>query len=500
MSSDESAKSLVAVVPREDHVHFDLHQHSSGDQDLSVDLTPEMIQELWDERIQPDYGPTGILLANYSAQSGVITTYPRVMQAGSWRLGRPKYSTVKRISFEKAHPIGRPDEKGNFSWNLDQFPPGFTSDMFEGFGVIYMLRFIIEAIEELADIEEICLCNDETTSVVGNTFRLPLNAYDLARKTLQRTHKAAVNFANQEKRAYLRSEFIVPNLPDDEQGPQFRRSYGDLKVILDSAINTPGRKSTTRTSNASAAVRAVRTSAKELITDNPDEVFELNREIELVSLEDVIGKFELRLSSSRSSENSWQKFLSRNPFILRLAFGLPAIIFREQMPVGGWDFDGKGGKLADFVMKSGSLGNLAIVEIKTPKSDILRATPYRGGVHAPSTGLSGAVTQVLDQKYLLQRNITAFMINSGITDVAAYAVGCIVIAGTSPQSDAEKKSFELYRNNLSGVVVITFDELLEKLKALHEFLSENPRPGLEDEDDDEDDGSLDSADELDEDD
>jgi hypothetical protein len=55
-------------------------------------------------------------------------------------------------------------------------------------------------------------------------------------------------------------------------------------------------------------------------------------------------------------------------------------------------------------------------------------------------------------------------------------VHCIVIAGRDPGKDEQKKSLELYRNNLRDVVVITFDELLWKLKNLHEFLSKPPAP------------------------
>ncbi len=139
-------------------------------------------------------------------------------------------------------------------------------------------------------------------------------------------------------------------------------------------------------------------------------------------------------------------------------------------------FDNKGGKLADFVMKSGALGNLAIVEIKRPNSALLGNKIYRGGVYAPSVGISGAVTQVIDQRYQLQKHLTMLLGNSRNTTAASYAVQCIVIAGLNPTDEDKQKSFELYRNNLSGVVVITFDELLAKLEALHEFLVEHPRP------------------------
>jgi hypothetical protein len=105
---------------------------------------------------------------------------------------------------------------------------------------------------------------------------------------------------------------------------------------------------------------------------------------------------------------------------------------------------------------------------------LLVKRPYRGGVYAPSEELSGAVAQVLDQRHQLQNDINSKKIASKAYDVFTYGVPCIVIAGRSPATDEEKKSLELYRNNLRDVIVITFDELLVKLKALHEFLAKKP--------------------------
>jgi hypothetical protein len=45
-----------------------------------------------------------------------------------------------------------------------------------------------------------------------------------------------------------------------------------------------------------------------------------------------------------------------------------------------------------------------------------------------------------------------------------------VLAGMIPDTE-RKRSFELYRNSLSGLSIITFDELLAKLKSLRKLLS-----------------------------
>ena len=54
-----------------------------------------------------------------------------------------------------------------------------------------------------------------------------------------------------------------------------------------------------------------------------------------------------------------------------------------------------------------------------------------------------------------------------------YAVQCVVIASSTLSDSIEHKSFELYRNGLSDVLILTYDELLLKLKTLLEILK-NP--------------------------
>jgi len=55
-------------------------------------------------------------------------------------------------------------------------------------------------------------------------------------------------------------------------------------------------------------------------------------------------------------------------------------------------------------------------------------------------------------------------------------IRCVVILGTTPAETDRKRSFELFRNNLHDVLVITFDELIAKLQHLHHFLSADNAP------------------------
>nr|WP_249788443.1 Shedu immune nuclease family protein [Bradyrhizobium sp. G127] len=170
------------------------------------------------------------------------------------------------------------------------------------------------------------------------------------------------------------------------------------------------------------------------------------------------------------SEGAWQSFFTDNPFVLRLAFGHPIMMIGGQISVGGRKFSGAGDKISDFVIKAAASGNLGLIEIKTPDTLLIEKTPYRGDLHAPSRELTGAVNQILDQRHHLQKSIPALKDNSGAWDVQSYAIQGLVIAGRIPEGAALLKSFELFRNALKSVTIITFDELGHKLEHLLEVL------------------------------
>jgi hypothetical protein len=177
-----------------------------------------------------------------------------------------------------------------------------------------------------------------------------------------------------------------------------------------------------------------------------------------------------RLMNGNHAEGVWQKFFMDNPFILNLAFGLPIVAVGGQVSVGGRALSGHGDKVADFLHRNNLTDNLALVEIKTAKTPLLGAS-YRRDVYPPSKELTGSITQLLDQRYHLQTEIAMLRHNSNRSDLESYAIKGVVIAGTMPTERAEKKSLELFRNSLNDVLVITFDELLGKLRGLHAFLS-----------------------------
>ena len=201
----------------------------------------------------------------------------------------------------------------------------------------------------------------------------------------------------------------------------------------------------------------------------PEKLTKLKSQIELASFEIVITRFE-EMIARKVKENKWQTFLNENPFILTLAFGYPIIKVQNQAWVGGRKLSGSGEKIADFAVKNSMTNNIAIIDIKTPQEQLLNKKPFRDGVYTPSSALSGSVNQMLDQKYQFERNVAQIKENSRIHNIESYSVHCCLIIGTMLLSNDEIKSFEHFRQNSKNVEIVTFDELLEKLKELRNFM------------------------------
>ena len=209
---------------------------------------------------------------------------------------------------------------------------------------------------------------------------------------------------------------------------------------------------------------------KSIAETKPEKLAKLQDDIELVTLETLIARYE-EMITKKLGEDRWQNFLNENPFILSLAFGYPIIKVQGQASVGGRKISGTGEKIADFVVKNSMTNNTAIIEIKTPQKKLLNIRPYRDGVYTPSSELSGPINQVLDQKYQFERAIAQIKEKSKIYDIETYSVHCCLIIGKMPSDESRRKSFEIFRRNSKDVEVVTFDELLKKLKELLTFLT-----------------------------
>jgi Domain of unknown function (DUF4263) len=172
-----------------------------------------------------------------------------------------------------------------------------------------------------------------------------------------------------------------------------------------------------------------------------------------------------------ADEEFWQQTFAARPLVLSQAFAAPIIILEDKAYVGGKGIDNRQGKVTDFLIAGRLSQNAALIEIKTPKTRLL-GTEYRAGVHGVSQEVSGAIVQVATQRDSLLKEYYG-LVHKSAEPFSAFSPHGLVIAGNLQDELADmerKQSFELFRQGLRDVQLITYDELFSKVESLLESL------------------------------
>ncbi len=187
--------------------------------------------------------------------------------------------------------------------------------------------------------------------------------------------------------------------------------------------------------------------------------------IDTIFLDSLIEQFEQLQTAKNDNEEKWQQFFEKNAWILTHLFSYQVILKKGKAYIGGKTIENDEGRIVDFLFESGLKDNFAMLELKTHKKELLKKTPYRKpDVYAVSDELSGGINQCLDQKDTLIKDFGA--------KYKTFDPKCILVIGQKDElNENQSKCFELYRANQKHVDVVTFDELLEKLKSLQRVLA-----------------------------
>lgn len=373
-----------------------------------------------------------------------------------------RYHLLKRLVLEGFHYFApkAPDDVFNM---LASFPVGLIQNPDYGLGIRKEYRHVVSMVEK-AGADALCITKRRKSGIGGHDYVLNYREFEDLRRAMNALHDKAVAHASEEKRVLAHNALLHRFDPTKykEESPKLSEDTVYRVLNLGATQQISER-------NQLAAVRVVKENRKTLSRRHPEALMELKRDIDLVTLEDVIARIESLIASS-STESKWQRFFLDNPFVLSLAFNLPIVLFQDQASVGGRSFCGKGEKIADFLYRHELTNNLTVMEIKKPSTPLL-GSEYRHGVFPPSQELAGAITQVLDQRYRLNGELLQILHNSKRTDAERFAIQCMVVAGMTPTESDRQKSFDVFRATLHDVSIITFDEVLVKLKHLHAFLT-----------------------------
>lgn len=158
-------------------------------------------------------------------------------------------------------------------------------------------------------------------------------------------------------------------------------------------------------------------------------------------------------------------FFKDHNWVISQSFSFPLMLFQDKVYVGGKGLSNSNGQVIDFVFQNTDTNNLTLIEIKTPKSRLIGGE-YRNNVYSVSNELSGAVNQLLHYKDKCIKDYYSVSHNSN-KYYNLYNPKCLLIIGSiNALSDEEKVSFELFRNELKSIEILTFDEIFKKIALL----------------------------------
>ncbi|OUE31176.1 hypothetical protein BFL35_06405 [Clavibacter michiganensis] len=420
------------------------------------------------------------VLLERSLENGLITTAPLNTLAGSERFFQPKYPKLLRITF--AHSQGgteddsfeedrEPELFGPDTFDVDEFleslPSGFVKDPQYGLGLLKDNNRLVRLIEDHSQCSELRIVPGLGMRVDGNVFRMGQVEWEELWAEIVRINNRGNIAASR-----VKDSFVNNHLADALGLQRSRPKLGRLTMtkLLTRAAN--GEEALTDDDQVEL-LSTMQAQARVAAEVAPDTVVALQRDLELVNLDRLIERFDADLEKKHGEEH-WQQFFESNAFALQQVFGSPVVSVVPKASVGGTKLDGSGNKIADYLVKNPLTANVALVEIKTPSTKIVKSTAYRDGVYGITAELSQAVTQVLDQAHQLKLHFANVKSDSRQYELEAYSIGCFVIAGRLPPADQpdKTKSLELFRGNSRGVSIITFDEVLASLRLLRDLLTD----------------------------
>lgn len=397
-------------------------------------------------------------------EPGWITMYPIYTNPHTQRYRSPKNGNVGCILYSHQSKRDFPDTPDDAVLYIDvSLPRKLFDSCDEGLGLVKQLTPLWRGLRFAPGLKTLVISDDSDTSITDDIVFVSEARVDECRRTCMRITRARKKSETSAQLHWVMSQVFPTLMPNVV--------FEGSRHVLVSNMNARKVGNTI----AQAAVRARRHQLREmkvgvemLAKEAPRELFELRAEIERVTLAVMIEKFETMLGQNLS-EGHWQQFFEANLFILGMVFARPVALLHTQFHARGSMVNGAGAHIGDLLFAQGR--ELAIVEIKKPSTPLMQSRPYRNrDVFGPHLQLSGAITQVLHQQGLMRSNWLSHLQDPTMRDLQPDTARCVVIAGTKPTEEGRRRSFEIFRNACKDVEVVTFDELLGKLRMLAQHL------------------------------
>lgn len=202
-----------------------------------------------------------------------------------------------------------------------------------------------------------------------------------------------------------------------------------------------------------------------------DEIKNIETVFAITKIHSSVTTWEADLNNG--DEEFWQRRFTENPWILAQAISFPVILFKDKAYVGGKTIMNCNGNIIDYLYKNKMTENSVLIEIKTPTTKILGAK-YRGNSFSMSTDLTGGISQLHSYRDSLMRE-SHDLLSKTPEDLRIYYPKCLLVIGSfKSEMDSEDKikAFENFRSQQMNMEIITFDEILERIKAIVTILKD----------------------------
>lgn len=403
---------------------------------------------------------SGVRLIEVSPSGGHLKIYPTDTRPWSDDFLGPKYSKIKSLVI-----AADVEADADVDDILESLPSGFTKDYEYGLGLTRECEVLINLIEESTNCSVIEFVSAGDPEVTADKFLISFARFNALRAESKRIKDRGDLGIRRVRETHVHNDLA------GALGLKPRQlSLGRLQTSKWMTKVAAGEKPLSD-EERDALLDATTANAAQIVSKAPEKMARLQRDIEVVNLEQLIASYREALDV-QYNENWWQQFFEENLFALQLLFGGPTVFVDAQVPIGEGANSVKGKKIADYLLKNALTNNASLVEIKKPGTKLMKRRPYREGVYVVQAEISAAVIQVLDQALQLTRHETGTKRRTANTSWASNAPRCFVVAGlaTELDTDDKKKSFDLYREHLSGVRLVTYDEVLGQLTTLRDFL------------------------------
>lgn len=175
-----------------------------------------------------------------------------------------------------------------------------------------------------------------------------------------------------------------------------------------------------------------------------------------------------QLINNDSDEESFQNYFDNHRELLSIVFPSIVNVIHSKPYLGGKRSSDDGGIYSDFLAAEAS--NTVFIEIKRPSCRLLSNAPYRDEQPGISNEIINAVIQVQIERDTYYKEMCGKE-----KDYSFYNGKCYVIAGMSSTITTEngRRVFELFKNNLNNIQIVTYDELLGSIQRIKSIFIKN---------------------------